>query len=208
METPNKKEKFTFILNANNSNYIVPIDKNVRDILYFMDYNIYLQQIEKVYSIPTGLWDFKCLSKKLIWKEFTKDIHRCDLKINNISYKDPDEVRRYLNSKYPEDIVYRTLMFSTPDSLGLPYEILHKVFADSNSNEKMFVVEPNVSKRYYKIDIKTTENSIGFLFDKNLRLIDEEGNSKFYVYVKIEFDILNDDQVFINFSIKKVKPKE
>jgi hypothetical protein len=229
MDVKTKEEKFTIILNASRKKYIVPIDKNIGDILYFADYNIYLQQIEKVYSVPTGLLNFQRLSKELIWKEFIKDIHRCDLNINGESFKDPNKVLNFLEQRYPTNIVYRTLMFATPDSLALPFEILHNVFVDSKSHwGDLYVVEPNAKKRYYRIDINTsantacsnkdsssrhredittTDNSINFIFNKNLRLIDIEGNSKFYVYVKIEFDILNENQVFINFSIKRVKSK-
>lgn len=189
-----QKEKFTIILDANKP-FIFPINGCFQDILYFADYNLYLQKIEKVYSVSSRL------SKKLIWKEFIKDINRCDLKINEISYKNPTKVYNFLISKYPEDIVYRTLMLSTPDSLGLPCEILHKVFFNKN----MYVVEPCNTKRYYKINIITTNKSIMFIFEKNMRIIDENGNSKYNVYIKVEFDILTDNQIFINYTIKKIK---
>lgn len=195
--------KFTIVLNANNPHYIIPIDKKVKDILYFADFNIFLQQIEKVYSIPSGIFNFRQVSKELIWREFTKDIHRCDLYINNIIYKDPIQVLSYLLGFYDVHTSYRALMFSTPDSLGLPCEILHKVFADSQE-ERLYVVEPKENKRYYRIYITAKLDSINFLFEKNMRIIDDNGNSKYYIYMKIEFDILNDTQVFINYQIKKV----
>lgn len=195
--------KFTIVLNANNPHYIIPIDKKVKDILYFADFNLFLQQIEKVYSVSSGFFNFRQVSKELIWREFTKDIHRCDLYINGVIYKDPIKVLSLLIDFYDIDTVYRTLMFSTPDSLGLACEILHKVFADSEK-ERLYVVEPKESKRYYKIYLTVKKDTINFVFDKNMRIIDENGNSKYYVYIKIEFDILNDTQVFINYQVKKV----
>lgn len=199
------KESFTIIQNVNDPNRIVPIDGNVKDIVYFIDYDIYLKQIESDYCNP-NYFLFTSLDKTEIWREFTKDINRCDLKINGTLMKDPNEMFNLFKKLYSEEIAYKTIMFSTPSSLALPYEILQKAFTiNKTGNDKLFVVEPNHKIRYFKIDIKMSERSINFIFRKNLRLVDENGKSKYYVFIKTEFDILNDEPVFINFSFKKAK---
>jgi len=202
MNTQNS-EGFVSIQNANNLDHITTnkkVKNQVLNVVYFIDYNKYLQQIEQDFS-TTMLFGFKKVNKELIWNEFIKDIGRCDIRINNISIKDPNIMLQQLLKEYNEDVVYKTIMFSTPASMGFPCEILHKTYFE----KKLFLSEVSNQKRYFKIHITTKKNSIEFGIHKNLRLINEKGKTKYFVYIKIEFDLLNDTQVFIDFRIKKSK---
>lgn len=192
-------DKYTTIYNANSKNHRMPIDKNIRDVIYFVDYNIYLQEIEQDFIYEPGIFFMKRMNKEKILKQFTRDVSGCDIKLNDVPIKNHINMVNYLLNNYTDEIAYRTMMLSTQASLGMPCIILQNIFTN------LYLVEMNYSKRYYRINITTTKNSIHFEFNKNLRLIDNDKKTKYNIYIKIEFDILNDPNVLMYFTIKKPK---
>lgn len=179
----NNNNKFTIIQSIDLNN--IESNELIYDNLIPIDLNLYIQQIKIFLN-----------EKESIWKQFCNDISRCNITINNVPVKTPNIMLDYFSCEYSEDIAYLVLMISTQVSMGLPYEILHNIYYKRD----LYVVEIDDNIRYFNIDITSSNNIINFQIQKNLRVIDISGNSKLYINIKIDFDILNDKYVFISYE--------
>ena len=141
------------------------------------------------------------------------DLHRCHLFINYTRAINPEEAKNYLEWKYDEEMKNRILLSCTQAIMGMPFQILQKLFSSLNLYVSECSNPHNNQKNNLQIFLNAYEDKINIFVKKRLRVfyIDKELDdiNKYIVDTIIDFNLYKDQNiqkkdnyVLIKFSIK------
>lgn len=176
-------------------------------------YNFLKEKNILIYT-PDFLNDLKrSYSNYGVDKQFLMDLHRCHLFINYTRAINPEEVKNYLEWKYDEEMKDRILLSCTQAIMGMPFQILQKLFSSLNLYVSECSNPHNNQKNNLQIFLNAYEDKINIFVKKRLRVfyIDKELDdiNKYIVDTIIDFNLYKDQNiqkkdnyVLIKFSIK------
>ena len=139
--------------------------------------------------------------------QFRKDLPRCSVFVNNHKIESADLVIDYVKFKYNRDVAYKIIMLTTQAFLGLPFQIIFNKIAFLEDYYLSDIGVGNTDKLPYRIKIDISDDCVEFKMYKELRifrLVDGEDITKYKVFLKLEFELLNDDNILFNYKIAKV----
>jgi len=175
--------KFVIVQNISDPKVLCNSDNDIEHTIFVANLNTYVNKIKKDFPTP-----------KIIWKQFCIDIPRCELYVNNILVKNPNLVLHYFSCQYSEEVAHKVMMLCTQASMGFPCEILYNMYRHMN----LYIAEPE-NTRYFNIKLYVNSESIYFIIEKNMRLINENGVETCVVCIRCEFDVLCDDLMYLTY---------
>lgn len=184
---PHSTNKFTVIQSVLDDSEIIS-NKYVKDTMIVVNFKAYEEKIRKSYDTDS----------KNIYKQLFRDINRCDIYINDRKTKDAQTIIDYFTCEYGDYTASRVCMFCTQAVMALPCEILYNIYGKEH-----YVAEAEEQSRYFRIRVYLQPKSIIFRIEKNMRILDENGNTHCTLKLRIEFDILRD--IYLILSISKSK---
>lgn len=215
----NSKDDFVYVDNIFTSDKNIRKELNISKSLSIIDememhgkfegdiivpLDMFLEDIENAYT-----------NKKDIWEQCKVDLDRCRVFINNHRVKKLIQLRDFLEFKYDENTSTKIAMLTTQTLLGLPFEAIFNNLDRENYHIGEIDDKHNLTRREkkklkhkrkpYRISINLTDDKINFKAYKEFRIfmIDEQSNTNnlYTVYVKLEFDLENSDNVLINIKV-------
>jgi hypothetical protein len=178
-------DRFTVIQDVLDTSDIVSND-DIKDTVFMVNFTYYEEQIRSSYATDSTS----------IYKQLGLDIGRCSIKINDKRVRYSQTIIDYFDYKFGSLIASRVSMFCTQATMALPCEILYNIYGPKG----LYIAElEDISTRYFKIKLYITNNHIVYIIKKNLRIIDENGNTKCHINVRLEFDIMKNDPLLVSF---------
>lgn len=182
----NKSNKFTVIQQTSDLSELSQKNSYIEDTVFTYPLSEYLKQIKRDMG-----------SMNSIWKQFELDLPRSKIFINDVQIKEPILVLDYFMCEYNIQLGYDVILLCTQACLGLPCEILFNIYR----HNELYIAEPS-NRNSLTIRIEVKDDKINYNIRKQMRLIDSNGNTKSLINIHVEFDLLNDDLIYIHYIVE------
>ena len=165
--------------------------------LIYINHKYFYNDIKKSYKTNTN-----------IYEQFVMDFYRNKFFINNNLVDNVDDIKNYLEYKFPQsDKVTQIMMLSTQSIMGLPFQILQNSIFPKN----LYVSElPNNTELYkgFGISINIINDRVEFCARKYLRIFKlskiYDDQTTYIIKIKLDFELDTQKDVILKVVMNKI----